>query len=184
MFFVILVGYLSFSAAYSIILKRKLMLDVVTLAGLYGSRLAAGGAACSISLSEWLIAFSFFIFLSLALVKRTSEIVSLPLSRKEDIDGRGYRRSDLTAIMILSGASSFASVLVFALYVNSEHVRTLYARPELLWGVAAVLVYWLGRNLILAARGSIDEDPLVFAITDRASLAVGVIAAAFALAAL
>jgi hypothetical protein len=85
--------------------------------------------------------------------------------------------------MILSGASAFVSVLVFALYVNSEHVRTLYSRPELLWGVAAVLTYWLGRTLLLAGRGSLDQDPVVFALTDRASLAAGAAAMAFVLAA-
>jgi 4-hydroxybenzoate polyprenyltransferase len=183
-FMIVLAGYLSCSVIYSLILKRKLMIDVVTLAALYGVRVVAGGAACTIPLSEWLIIYSFFVFLSLALMKRTSEIVSLPLSEDGNIAGRGYRRSDLTAVMILSGASAFVCVLVFAFYVNSEHVRSLYAHPELLWGVAAVLVYWLGRSLILAGRGSLHQDPIVFALTDRATFIAGTIAAGFVLAAL
>lgn len=183
-FVLILAGYLSFSVAYSILLKRKLVLDVIILAGLYGTRVVAGGAGCEIALSEWLVAFSFFLFLSLALVKRTSELVALPESNEDIVDGRGYFRSDLTSVMILSGASAFVSVLVFALYANSEHVRTLYTRPELLWAISALLVYWLSRTLILAGRGKIDQDPVVFAMTDRASLAAGALAAFFAVVAI
>jgi 4-hydroxybenzoate polyprenyltransferase len=183
-FVAVLGGYLVFSIAYSVVLKRKLVLDVVVLAGLYGTRIVAGSSACSIVPSEWLLAFSFFFFFSLALVKRTSELVSFPVSKKDEIGGRGYRRSDATAVMILSGSSALVSVLVFALYANSEHVRTLYTRPELLWGISTILVYWLSRTIILAGRGRLDQDPVVFALTDRGSLVAGAIAVALALAAI
>lgn len=183
-FLVVLGAYFLATAAYSTFLKRKLLLDVIILAGLYGLRVVAGAVACDVPLSQWLIAFCFFIFLSLALIKRTTELVSMPPSEDDIVVGRGYQRSDLTPILVLSGVSAFVSVLVFTLYINSEHIRVLYSRPDFMWGVAVVLVYWLSRTLVLAARGGLDQDPVVFALTDRASLIVGLVAVVFVLVAL
>jgi 4-hydroxybenzoate polyprenyltransferase len=180
----ILVIYFALSMSYSVYLKRKVMIDVVTLASLYGIRVVAGGAASGIQLSHWLIGFCFFIFLSLALGKRTTEIMTLLKGSTDQISGRGYRRIDLHTITALVASSGFVAVLVLALYINSSDVITLYHHPELLWGICFILVYWLGRFCILAGRGEMNQDPIIFAATDRASLLAGIFVVAIFLAAL
>ena len=163
------------SLTYSFYLKRKLMIDVVALAALYGIRVLAGAAATGVSLSHWLVGFCFFIFLSLALVKRTTEMMALPEDDLEKIKGRGYRRRDLQTITALTAASGFVAVLVLALYINSPDVVTLYHHPELLWGVCVILTYWLGRVCFVTGRGEMNQDPIVFAATDRISLLAGLL---------
>jgi 4-hydroxybenzoate polyprenyltransferase/phosphoserine phosphatase len=174
----VLVAYFSLSMSYSVYLKRKLMIDVVALAALYGIRVLAGGAASGVPLSHWLVGFCFFIFLSLALVKRTSEMMTLPEDSVDKIKGRGYRRMDLQTITALTAASGFVAVLVLALYINSPEVITLYRHAELLWGICVILVYWLGRVYFLAGRGEMNQDPIIFAATDRISLLAGVLVVA------
>jgi 4-hydroxybenzoate polyprenyltransferase/phosphoserine phosphatase len=183
-FGVILIAYFGFSMSYSLYLKRKLMIDVIALAALYGIRVMAGSAATSTVLSHWLIGFCFFMFLSLALVKRLSEVMAVAQSSVDNIKGRGYRREDLQVIIALTAASGFAAILVFALYITSPEVRALYRSPELLWGICIVLVYWLGRAYLLAGRGTMHQDPVIFAATDRASLLAGVMVALVFLVAL
>ncbi len=183
-FMLTLAGYFSFSVSYSIYLKRKLMIDVVALAMLYGIRVLAGGVATGIVLSHWLDGFCFFIFLSLAMMKRTTELIMLPTTSVDNLKGRGYRRTDLPIITALTAASGFVAVLVLALYINSPEVKVLYQRPDLLWGVCIVLVYWLGRAFFLTGRGEMRQDPVVFAATDRISLMAGVLVIAVFLAAL
>jgi 4-hydroxybenzoate polyprenyltransferase/phosphoserine phosphatase len=180
----VLVAYFALSMSYSVYLKRKVMIDVVTLALLYGIRVLAGGAASGIGLSHWLVGFCFFIFLSLALVKRTTEIMTLLKGSVDKISGRGYLRVDLQTITALAAASGFVAVLVLALYINSSDVITLYHHPELLWGICFILVYWLGRFCILTGRGEMDQDPIIFAATDRASLLAGILVLAIFVAAL
>ena len=183
-FVLVLFAYFGFSVSYSVYLKRKLMIDVVALAMLYGIRVLAGGTATGLSLSHWLVAFCFFIFLSLALVKRIAEVMALEPTTVENIKGRGYRREDCQTIIALTGASGFVAVLVFALYINSPEVAALYKNPNLLWGVCILLVYWLGRVYFLAGRGEMHQDPVLFAATDRISLLAGAIVLAIVLAAL
>jgi 4-hydroxybenzoate polyprenyltransferase/phosphoserine phosphatase len=165
-----LLAYVGASIAYSVYLKRKLMIDVVALAGLYGIRVLAGSAATGIFLSHWLVGFCLFIFLSLALVKRMAEMIALPATVSENVKGRGYRREDLQTINGLASASGFVAVLVLALYINSNEVSALYHHPQLLWGICVVLVYWLGRVYVLTGRGEMHQDPVIFAATDRISL--------------
>jgi 4-hydroxybenzoate polyprenyltransferase len=161
-------------------------MDVMTLAALYTIRIVGGGAATGVPVSEWLLALAIFLFLSLAVVKRCGELV-----RQEDNDdtennlaGRGYRSGDLQVLTAIGAASGFGAVLVLALYINSDQVMSLYARPQLLWGCCFVLMYWIGRMLLLSHRGDIHDDPVVFAATDRGSLvAFAVIAITVALAA-
>jgi 4-hydroxybenzoate polyprenyltransferase len=172
-FFLVLMIYFGLSMSYSIYLKRKLMIDVVALAALYGIRVFAGGAATGIPLSHWLIGFCFFVFLSLALTKRTTEMIALAPTIVGNIKGRNYRRTDLQTITALTAASGFVAVLVLALYVNSPEVRSLYRHPELLWGICVILVYWLGRVCFLTGRGEMRQDPVLFAATDRISLFAG-----------
>ena len=174
-FLIALAGYFLLSLSYSIYLKRRLMVDVVVLAALYGIRVLAGSAVTGIVLSQWLVGFCFFIFLSLALMKRTTEIIQLPKTNDDAIKGRGYRRTDLPVLNALTVASGFVGVLVLALYINSPDVTILYKRPELLWGICIALVYWLGRAFLLTGRGEMRQDPLIFATTDRNSLLIGLL---------
>jgi len=182
-FLFVLAGYFALTLAYSIYLKRKLMIDVVALAALYGIRVIAGGAATGIVLSQWLVGFCFFIFLSLALMKRTAELVLLPHDRP-DILGRNYRRTDLPVINALTASSGFIRVLVLAFYINAPDVVLRYSHPDLLWCICIMLVFWLGRAFLLAGRGEMRQDPVVFAATDRVSLQVAAVIAAIFLAAL
>jgi 4-hydroxybenzoate polyprenyltransferase len=183
-FMLALIAYFGLSMSYSLYLKRKLMIDVVALAALYGSRVLAGGAATGIVLSHWLVGFCFFIFLSLALVKRTAEMITLPANSVGNIKGRGYRREDLQTIPALTAASGFVAVLVLALYINSPDVRALYRNPELLWGACVILIYWLGRVYFLTGRGEMHQDPVIFAATDWVSLMAGSLIVVVFLAAL
>lgn len=176
-----LLVYLLATTAYSFFLKRFVLIDVLALAGLYTLRIIAGGAAVGIATTQWLLAFSMFLFLSLALVKRFSELYEARESNREtapeSIRGRGYYASDLEQIASLGGASGYMSVLVLALYINSQDVAVLYSQPNLLWLVCAVLLYWISRVWLLAHRGEMHEDPIVFAIKDRVSYIALVLAA-------
>jgi len=168
-FSAVLCGYFALTLFYSAYLKQLLMIDVVVLACLYGLRVVAGGVAIGIPLSEWLIAFCIFFFISLALVKRSAEIKSA-LEVSTQLPGRGYKTEDLPIVLALAGASGFVSVLVLALYLDSENVRAMYSHPTALWGVGLVLVFWIGRVVLIAGRGDMHDDPVVFAVTDKISL--------------
>lgn len=183
-FMIVLIVYFGLSMSYSLFLKRKLMIDVVTLAMLYGIRVFAGAAATAIAVSHWLIGFCFFIFLSLALTKRTAEMLALAPAHSGKIRGRAYRRTDIQTMAALTGAASFVAVLVLALYINSPEVRVLYRHPELLWGICLILVYWLGRVCFLTSRGEMRQDPVIFAATDWVSLVTGVLVIGVFLAAI
>jgi 4-hydroxybenzoate polyprenyltransferase/phosphoserine phosphatase len=182
-FLLVLGIYLALSLSYSLCLKRKLMVDVVALSALYGIRVVAGGASVGIHLTDWLVGFCFFIFLSLALMKRTTELMSLPEDGPGKVKGRGYRRADLPVLHALTAASGSVAVVILALYIHSPEVKLLYARPDVLWGICMILVYWLGRAFFLTGRCEMRQDPVVFAATDRISLLSGAaLLAVFALA--
>jgi 4-hydroxybenzoate polyprenyltransferase len=184
LFLLTLTGYFFLAMSYSSYLKRKLMIDVVTLAVLYGIRVIAGGAATGIVLSHWLVAFCFFIFLSLALMKRAAELLSLSGTLGDALKGRNYRRADIPILHALTAAAGFVAILVLTLYINSAEVRLLYTRPDLLWGACIVLLYWLGRAFLLTGRGEMRQDPVVFAATDRVSLQAAILIGVIFLAAL
>lgn len=169
--------YVGASFAYSLWLKREPMADVLVLAGLYTTRLVAGGLATGVPLSEWLLAFSMFLFLSLALAKRHAELTRLAAESAISAEGRGYLVADRSLIGTLGPAAGYLTVLVLALYLNSDKVRTLYAHHLPLWLICPLLLYWISRLWLLANRGELNEDPVVFAITDRTSLIVASIAA-------
>jgi len=168
-FSVILAGYYVFTLAYSLRLKRVLMLDTIVLAGLYTLRIMAGAAAVSIMPSFWLLAFSMFLFLSLALVKRYSELWSLREQGELSASGRGYHVDDLNLLQNLGGAAGYLAVLVLALYVNSEASRALYEHPTVIWLLCPVLLYWISRVWLIAHRGEMHDDPIIFTLTDRHS---------------
>ena len=168
--FIIAIGaYYMTTFAYSLVFKRKIIIDICVLAGLYTMRIFAGGAASGIDLSIWLLAFSVFFFLSLAAVKRQAELVDLGKRKETMISGRGYETHDLPIIAMISVASGYISVLVMILYINSPNVTILYQTPEILWGVCCILLYWLTRTIMLTHRGRMHDDPVIFAATDRIS---------------
>ena len=177
----ILGAYYLVTLAYSFGLKRILLVDVIVLAGLYTIRIVAGAAAVEVALSFWLLTFSGFLFMSLALGKRYSELArsaAMPALR-----GRGYRPSDLSTVAMLGIAAGFGAVLVLALYVQDPATAALYRYPKAIWIACPLLLYWISRIWMLAQRGAIDEDPVVFALGDRLSAATAIaVAAAFAAA--
>lgn len=176
--------YLLVTTAYSLYLKRKMFIDVVTLAALYTTRVLAGAVAVGVVVSPWFLAFSMFLFLMLAIVKRHRELSGVLDERQERSLGRNYVVADLPVLAALGAASGFSAVVVLALYLNSPEVGLRYAVPEALWLLCPLLIYWIGRVLMLANRGQVDDDPVVFAMRDRPSLGVGVLGAAIVLIAL
>lgn len=165
--------YLALTITYSLWLKRIVLLDCIVLSLLYTLRIVAGAAALQMDLSFWLLAFSVFLFLSLAFVKRYAEIEVQVLEGSESLHGRGYRTADGPLVQTLGIAAGFAAALVFSLYLNSAEILLLYANPEIVWGAVVVLVYWISWMWLQAHRGQMHDDPLVFAIKDPASLGAG-----------
>jgi 4-hydroxybenzoate polyprenyltransferase/phosphoserine phosphatase len=165
--------YVGATMAYSLWLKRIVLVDVFTLAALYGVRILAGAAAIPVPVSHWLLVFSLFLFLSLALAKRYAELAALARRDGSDAPGRGYRTADLPLVGLMGVACGQLSVLVFALYITSADVRMLYAHPLVLWLACPVLLYWIARVWLFAYRGELHEDPLVFALRDRVSVGLG-----------
>ena len=176
-FVIVLLVYLASTFAYSLYFKRVVLADVMMLAGLYTLRIAAGSYAVGVELSFWLLAFSMFIFLSLALIKRFSELQDAFDSGNEWIPGRGYKSSDLRLLMSLGTSSGYLAVLVLALYIHSPEVTLLYTEPRLLWLLCPLLLYWIGRMWMEAERSNMHDDPLVFVAKDRMTYVVGVIGA-------
>lgn len=182
LFVAVLGCYLVVTVAYTFRLKRLPVIDVVTLGGLYTVRIIAGAAAIGAPLSIWLLTFSLFFFLSLALVKRVSELARLRRTQGH-ARGRGYVDTDLELLSSYGVGSSIASILVLALYVNDEATARLYQTPEILWCAVPLLLVWLMRAWLIAHRGTMDEDPILYASQDRASLVtVALVGAVFLLA--
>jgi 4-hydroxybenzoate polyprenyltransferase/phosphoserine phosphatase len=161
---------------YSLYLKRQLLLDVFVLSGLYTVRILAGSAATGVGVSAWLAGFSVFFFLSLAFVKRFSELEGLRERGQAVTNGRGYFVSDLEQLRALGTGAMYASVVVMTLYIN-DGTKQLYTHPVRLWMVVPVLLLWLSQVWMLASRGEMHDDPVVFAITDKRSLLLGVLMA-------
>ncbi len=163
------------TSAYSFSLKRMALVDVIVLSGLYTIRILAGSAATGVAVSAWLGGFSIFFFLSLAFVKRFAELESLRQreSAPTQIMGRGYHVSDLEQLRSFGSASGYASVVVLTLYISNINAVELYAHPNRLWLLVPVLLLWISRLWLLASRGQLDEDPVVYAITDKRSLLMG-----------
>ena len=178
-----LAAYVATALGYSAGLKRLVVVDVLILAFLYNLRIFAGGAATDIRVSEWLIAFATFFFLSLALMKRHAEL-GLARDAADSPSRRGYRVGDREAIGAFGAAAACASVVVMALYVSGRDVALLYAHPAWLWATCPLLLYWLARAWLLAYRGDMRDDPLLFAQSDPASYVVLGLIVAVALLAL
>lgn len=168
-FAVLLLVYLVLTTAYSVHLKSMVLLDVIALAALYTLRLIGGGVAADIELSFWILSFSMFMFFSLALVKRVSELLELKEDGGRWIRGRGYQIKDLDTLHTLGINSSYAAVFVIALYINSAEIVALYENPRLIWLLCPILLYWVSRIWIIVHRGQLHSDPVVFALRDRVS---------------
>ncbi|MDR3640122.1 MAG: UbiA family prenyltransferase [Humidesulfovibrio sp.] len=168
-------GYFLLTCGYSLVLKRAALLDCLTLAILYTLRIVAGGAATGVPLSYWLLSFSVFLFLSLAFVKRYAELQTQPPEAGGKLAGRGYRSTDAPLVLTLGMASGFASALVLSLYLNSEAVVRMYRTPECIWATVPVLLFWISHMWLTAHRGGMHDDPLVFAVKDKASLLAGLL---------
>ena len=174
--FLALLGvYVVLTSLYSMVLKRYAVIDVLLLAGLYTLRVLAGIAAAAVRFSTWLLAFSMFLFLSLAFLKRYGEVSAMEGDAREQVRRRGYVRGDREWLGSMGGASGYLSVLVLALYINSEQVMALYRHPLVLWMICPPLLYWIGRMWLLAQRGQLHEDPIVATVRDPASYLVGAI---------
>jgi 4-hydroxybenzoate polyprenyltransferase len=176
--------YTTSTLVYSLFLKQVVLVDVVLLAGLYTLRLLAGGAAAQVKVSPWLSGFSVFLFLSLAMVKRFSELQNDRAQGHAPSSGRGYVLSDIEQLRSFGTASAYAAVVVFSLYINSHEVVTLYSHAARMWLIVPLIILWISRVWLLAGRGHLDEDPVIFAVTDRLSLLIGSCVAMLALLAM
>jgi 4-hydroxybenzoate polyprenyltransferase len=168
-----LVLYLVTTLSYSFYFKRVVLVDVLLLSGLYTIRLLAGAAAARVPISPWLAGFSVFLFLSLAMVKRFSEMQNLRTAGHAPSNGRGYLISDIEQLRAFGTAAAYASVVVFSFYISSVDVLKLYRHPQRLWVITPIMIFWLSRVWLLASRGELDEDPVIFAVTDKPSLLLG-----------
>jgi 4-hydroxybenzoate polyprenyltransferase len=168
-FIAVLALYYLCTGLYSFVLKRIVLVDVIMLASLYTIRIISGAAAISVIPSFWLLSFSMFLFFSLAIVKRYTELDYLRNAGITQSQGRGYYAQDIKMMANFGTVSAFLSVMVFALFINSEETRMQYATPEILWLICPLLLYMVSRIWLLAARGEIEEDPVIFALQDRPS---------------
>lgn len=180
-FYAWLLLYLFSTLAYSLYLKKIAVVDVLVLSGLYTLRLQAGSAATHTPISHWLAGFAIFLFLSLAIVKRFAELENLRASGSHPKSGRGYLLADMEQVRSFGTSSAYASVVIFAIYISGPDVAILYHRPSLLWLIVPMMILWLSRVWLLASRGELNEDPVVFALTDRMSLLIGAAVGAIAL---
>jgi 4-hydroxybenzoate polyprenyltransferase len=170
----VLAAYYILTLTYSLWLKRMVMLDVVTLAMLYTIRVVAGAAAMALVATFWILAFCMFIFLSLAFVKRYTELCDARQKGKtENFSGRGYYPADFQLLASLGGASGYISVLVLALYINDAASGTLYRSHQWMWAACPLLLFWLSRVWLLAHRGKMHDDPIIFALRDNVSRWIG-----------
>ncbi|MHB1795418.1 MAG: UbiA family prenyltransferase [Acidobacteriaceae bacterium] len=175
--------YCVVTLAYSLYFKRVVIVDVIILSALYTLRILAGAAAARVPISDWMAGFSIFFFFSLALVKRFSELENLRARGVAPSNGRGYLIHDMEQLRAFGTGSAFASIVVFTLYINNPEVRHLYHHPQRLWLLTPLLIWWMSRVWLRASRGQMHEDPVIFALTDRASLLAGVLIFLIALSA-
>jgi 4-hydroxybenzoate polyprenyltransferase len=178
-------AYHALTLTYSLFLKRFSLIDVLVIATLFTTRIVAGMMLVSLPPSEWLLMFSIFFFFSLALMKREVELGVMERSRATTLPGRGYRLEDRTLLVCFGAASAIASLVVFALFATSlvDHPSANYATPQFLWGAMAMLSYWIMRMWLLTMRGLMNDDPILYAARDPASLVMGGLVVVFVLAA-
>ena len=167
---IVLLVYYVLTFSYSLFLKRKIIIDIFALACLYTIRMIGGAVSTQIELTFWLLSFSMLLFLSLAAVKRQGELVDLKKQRTRQIKGRGYGLHDLPIVVMVAINAGYLSVLVLALYLNSEDVIALYQSPSLLFGLCGILLFWISRIVMITNRGKMHDDPIIYAMKDKVSL--------------
>lgn len=177
-FMAVLVGYYALTLAYSFVLKRLALVDVFSLAGLYTIRIVAGGAACGIALSGWLMFFSVAVFLSLAMVKRYAELDAMLKEGKAASAGRGYITADVEMLRSLGTNAGYLAAVVLALYISSAEISTKYSEPNFLWLLVPLLLFWISRLWLCAFHGEMHDDPIIFAFKDRVSVCIFPLSAA------
>jgi 4-hydroxybenzoate polyprenyltransferase len=175
--------YLAATVLYSARLKREAVLDVIVLAGLYVIRVVAGGAAGDIAISTWLLAFTLFLSLSLAFLKRFVEVHERKSQGFDAVPGRGYRSDDAAWLHSAGLLSSYLAVVILAIYANNADIARLYSKPERLLLICPLLLYWSTRTWLKAHRRQIHDDPVVAVASDPASYVIAVLAAAAVLSA-
>lgn len=173
-----LVAYGVSSMLYAFLVKRIVIADVLLLSGLYVIRVAAGGAAASVEVSTWLLGFSMFLFTSLAFLKRFSELRDAVGDEADTLGGRGYNLGDAGFIGVAGPSVGYISILIFTLYLSSHEVQVLYKNATMLWLLVPCMLYWVSRLWLLAHRGKVHDDPILFTFTDPPSYVVGIIAVA------
>ena len=174
-FQLILLLYALTTLAYTFLIKSMVLVDVIALAAMFTLRIFAGASAIQVPVSHWLLAFSMFIFLSLAFLKRYAELHNLKNTERRTTPGRGYLVDDLESMATFGVSAGCIAVLVLALFVSNPEVLRSYERPELLWLLCPIIFYWICRMWLFAKRGLMREDPILFAFKDRASYLVGIL---------
>lgn len=173
-FMLVLAIYFVVTLAYSLQLKKIVIIDTLTLAILYTLRIVAGAASIAVPLSFWILTFSMFIFLSLAFIKRFSELKSArQLNQDQPLPGRGYQQQDLELVSTMGIGSGYIAVLVLAFYIQDRHTSELYSTPQFIWLACPVLLFWISRAWLITHRGQMHDDPIIFAIKDCMSWIVG-----------
>jgi 4-hydroxybenzoate polyprenyltransferase len=175
LFLAAILTYLVLTLSYSLYLKQIALLDVISLAGFYTLRILAGSAAAGIWPSHWLLAFSTFLFLSLALVKRYGELAVMRGIDGDAARARAYQLCDGELLAAMGIASGYLAVLVLALHINRDSAQALFRRYELMWLLCPLLLYWISHVWLIAHRGRIPDDPVLFAVTDRTSRIVALL---------
>lgn len=168
-FLLLVLAYYLLTMIYSVYFKKHVVIDIFMLAGLYTFRIIAGSMATQIPLSVWLLAFSMFFFFSLAAVKRLAELVDNSERGNQQVNGRGYHVDDAPIVTMIAISSGYVSILVLALYINSPAVALLYRSPQVLWGVCIICLYWITNTIMIAYRGNMYDDPLIYATKDPKS---------------
>jgi 4-hydroxybenzoate polyprenyltransferase len=168
-FSVVVLLYFIVTLSYSFAIKAMPILDVCCLASLYTIRVIGGSLVIGAEWSFWLLAFSMFFFLSLALAKRVSELKNVEKKSRQVAQGRGYSTADIPVLLMMGVSSGYLAVLVVAFYINSDKVIAMYEHVEILWLICPILLYWIGRVWLYTSRGQMNEDPIVYAIKDRGS---------------
>ncbi len=174
-FQIILIVYIVLTTAYSFKLKKIPMLDIILLATLFTTRIVAGAYAAEVYLSMWILAFSMFFFMNLAVLKRYTELLTMKKQNEIEAKGRGYTVEDMGLLLSIGPAAGFLSVLIFVLYINSSQATGLYNNTEILWLIAPIFLYWISRIWHLSVRGKMTDDPIVFTVKDKASYIVGIL---------
>lgn len=170
----LLAVYGALTVSYSMALKKQPITDAFVLATLFTLRLGIGVAAVGAMVSPWLLVFSMFLFGSLSLAKRYTELTRMAELDHAEANGRGYVVDDAPLVLALGMASGLGAIVIMVLYlINDAFLAGFYAEPVWLWSFPAILFLWIGRVWLVSHRGQLHDDPVAFAVRDRSSLIMG-----------